>query len=55
MFGEGQEEEDNKIDFSKLNITEAVQHGARERFEELLEAGLSPNTGREGGREGGRT
>ena len=47
LFSESQEGEEAKIDFSKLDITEAVQHGARERFEELLEEGVSPHTGME--------
>ena len=47
LFSENQEAEEDKIDFSKLDITEAVQHGARERFEELLEEGVSPHTGME--------
>lgn len=46
LFGESQVEESDKVDFSKLDITGAVQHGARERFEELLEAGVSHNSGR---------
>ena len=44
LFSESQEAEEDKIDFSKLDLTEAVQHGARERFDQLLEAGLSPAT-----------
>ena len=47
LFSENQEAEEDKIDFSKLDITEAVQHGARERFEELLEEGVSPHAGME--------
>ena len=48
LFSESQEAEEDKIDFSKLDITEAVQHGARQRFDQLLEEGVSPNTGTEG-------
>ena len=47
LFSENQEAEEDKIDFSKLDITEAVQHGARQRFDQLLEEGVSPNTGME--------
>ena len=42
LFSESQEAEEDKIDFSKLDLTEAVQHGARERFDQLLEEGLNP-------------
>ena len=45
LFSESQEGGEAKIDFSKLDITEAVQHGAKERFHQLLEEGVSPNTG----------
>ena len=54
LFGESREEADDKVDFTKLDITQAVQHGATQRFYELLEAGISHNTGRKrcGGGEG---
>ena len=44
LFSESKEEVPEKIDYSNLNITEAVQHGASQRFHELLEAGVSPHT-----------
>ena len=45
LFSERKEEVQEKIDFSKLNITEAVQHGATQRFHQLVEAGVSPKLG----------
>ena len=45
LFSENKKDLDEKIDFSRLDITEAVQYGATERVQSLLASGVSQHTG----------